>query len=203
MNATETTIPCPAGEKTFRRAGNGSDPATLLGEVCGRILTSCHDPIIGSLPRIRLLLLKVADAHGFHHPELHRVLAAFGRFADELRRHLAEEDHVLFPLVGRVDAGEAVADELAREVESLDAAHTRIGADLEEISSLTHGFTPPEDACGTYRMLLEELRSLAAGVRQTVAEEADVLFPGALARAVESSAREPRPIRRLSTAGGR
>jgi regulator of cell morphogenesis and NO signaling len=189
MNATETTIPRPGGEKTFRRAANGSAPAALLREVCDRILTSRHDPISASLPRIRLLLLKVADAHGFQHPELYRVLAAFGRFADDLVRHLAEEDHVLFPLVGRLEAGEAVADTLAGEVESLDAVHGRIGATLEEISSLTDGFTPPVDACDTYRMLLEELRGLAAGVHQTVAEETDVLFPGAFARAVESSAR--------------
>ena len=183
MGATETTTARAGGETTFRLTGGRAEPTALLRDMYGRILILRHDPITASLPRIRLMLLKVADAHGFEHPELHRVLAAFGRFADDLERHLVEEDHVLFPLVGRVDAGEVVADELAGEIESLDAAHARIGAALEEISSLTDGFTPPADACDTYRMLMDELRILAACVRQTVAEETDVLFPGAVARA--------------------
>jgi regulator of cell morphogenesis and NO signaling len=177
MNATETTTAQPGGETTFRLTDGRSDPAASLGEVCDRILSAHHDPINASLPRIRLILLKVTDAHGSRHPELHRALAAFARFADDLAGHLGEEEHVLFPLVGRADAGEVLADELAGELELLGAAHARIGAALDEIAALTGGFAPPADACDTYRLVMDELRGLAASVRQTVAEENEVLFP--------------------------
>jgi regulator of cell morphogenesis and NO signaling len=186
MSATRTSAGRHDGETVRRVSGRGGraagdrpDPAAPLGEVCDRILTAHHDPLNASLPRIRLMLLMVADAHAGRHPELHRVLAAFARFADDLACHLGEEDRVLFPLLARADAGEAAADDLAGELAALGAAHARIGAALDEIAVLTAGFTPPADACDTYRTVMDELRALAAGVRRTVAEEDEVLFPGA------------------------
>jgi regulator of cell morphogenesis and NO signaling len=185
MSATRTAAGRHDGETVRRVSGRGGraagdrpDPAAPLGEVCDRILTAHHDPLNASLPRIRLMLLTVADAHAGRHPELYRVLTAFGRFADDLAAHLGEEDHVFFPLVGRAGAGEAVADELAGEQAALGAAHARLVAALDEIAVLAGGFTPPADACDTYRTVIDELRALSADVRRTVAEE-EVLFAGA------------------------
>lgn len=171
MCATEPTTGRPGGVTT-----------APLGEVCDRILCDHHDPLSASLPRLRLMLLKVADAHADRHPELNRVLAEFARFADDLARHLGEEDHVLFPLVGRAEAGEEVAGELAGELGRLGAGHDRILAALDTIAALTGGFTAPPDACDTYRTLLDELRDLAAGVRRAVAAETEALFPRGVAR---------------------
>jgi len=171
MCATEPTTGRPGGNE-----------ATPLGEACDRILSTHHDPLSASLPRLRLMLLKVADAHAGRHPELTRVLAEFARFADDLALHLGEEDHVLFPLVGRADAGEAVAGELAGELGRLGAGHARILESLDTIAALTDGFTAPPDACDTYRTLLDELRDLAAGVRRAVAEETEALFPRVVAQ---------------------
>ena len=177
---------CATEPTTDRPGGNAAAP---LGEACDRILSTHHDPLSASLPRLRLMLLKVADAHAGRHPELTRVLAEFARFADDLTRHLGEEDHVLFPLVGRADAGEEVAGELAGELGRLGAGHARILAGLDSLAALTGGFTAPPDACETYRTLLDELRDLAAGVRRSVAEETEALFPRAAARPAAPPAR--------------
>lgn len=170
---------CATEPTTGRPGGNAAAP---LGEVCDRILCDHHDPLSASLPRIRLMLLKVTDAHAGRHPELTRLLAEFARFADDLARHLGEEDHVLFPLVGRADAGEAVAGELAGELGRLGVGHDHILTALDSLAALTGGFTAPPDACETYRTLLDELRDLAAGVRRAVAEESEALFTRAVAR---------------------
>jgi regulator of cell morphogenesis and NO signaling len=170
--------------------GDRAGPATPPGEAGDHILTARHDPLTARLPRIRLVLLKVADAHAGRHPELHGVLTGFCRFADALAGHLGEEDHVLFPLVGRADAGEAVADELAGELAALGAAHARLVAALDEIALLTEGFTPPADACDTYRTVMDELRTLSADVRRTIAEEDAVLFVGAARSAGGNRARD-------------
>jgi regulator of cell morphogenesis and NO signaling len=147
---------------------------STLGAVCDHILADHHDPLKASLPRIKLTLLKVADAHGRRHPELYRLLAAFARFADDLTRHLGEEDHVVFPLVGELGPDATPPADLRERVEALEAAHARVGEALAELRALTARFAPPADACDTYRALMGALRDLDAGVRRSVREEHEV-----------------------------
>jgi regulator of cell morphogenesis and NO signaling len=45
---------------------------------------------------------------------------------------------------------------------------------------LTWGHTPPQDACQTFRVMLEELRQLEADMHQHVHKENNLLFPRAI-----------------------
>ena len=49
--------------------------------------------------------------------------------------------------------------------------------------ALTDGYTPPPDACNTYRALLGGLAELEVDMHQHVHRENNILFPGALAAA--------------------
>jgi regulator of cell morphogenesis and NO signaling len=57
---------------------------------------------------------------------------------------------------------------------------------LTRLRTLTGGFTPPADACTTYRLCYGELERFERDLHQHVHLENNVLFPRALAL-------EPRP----------
>ena len=174
MNAIETIHAECGEEATGRIAETRRHPS--LPEEWDHRLADRHDRLIDRLPRIRLTLLKVADAHASHHPELNRLLRVFTRFADELLAHMGAEERELVPLVCRVEQGEAAGDDLGREVRGLEADHTRLAAALDEIDCLTAHFTCPTDVCDTYRMLMSDLQNFAAALRGVIAEEDATLF---------------------------
>lgn len=182
MTATRATIDPPRGGRPALCDGESLYP---IRELCDHVQAEGHEPLKGCLYRLRLTMLVVADAHAARHPELGRALAVFARFAADLEAHLAEEEHVVFPLVERLDEGGPGGDVLGR-LASLEAAHGRLGEALDELRALTDGYTAPADACVTYQGLMADLRAFEAGFRATVAEEREVLFPRAarLARRV-------------------
>lgn len=181
MSTTNVTVGRSGGDgtprvQTSRRpAAAARDGWAPLAEQCCRIVAAHHDPLRARLPRLKLTLFKVADAHGCHHPELYRVLTVFARFADDLARHLGEEDHDLYPQFGRLEPGDHVPPCLRDRMAGLSAAHDRAAAALAELSALTGGFTAPADGCDTYRALMAELQDLRAEVRATVAEELEMM----------------------------
>ena len=59
---------------------------------------------------------------------------------------------------------------------------TRIGSFTEPqcpVSRLTGDFTPPEDACNMYRVLLDGLVELEADLHRHIHKENNILFPRA------------------------
>ena len=46
---------------------------------------------------------------------------------------------------------------------------------------MTNGFTPPADACETYRAMLDGLAQLEADLHQHIHKENNILFPKAIA----------------------
>jgi regulator of cell morphogenesis and NO signaling len=132
------------------------------------------------------MLLKVADAHAAHQPELNHMLRVFSIFADELFDHMRAEERELTTLARPVKSGETAPDELGREVRGLAADHTRLLAALEEIEHLTAQFTCPRDACETYRLLMGELQDFDGTLRGVIAREETVIFPQLVNRATSA-----------------
>ena len=52
---------------------------------------------------------------------------------------------------------------------------------MAEIRNLTEGYRIPEDACGTFAVLLQELEAFERDLHQHVHLENNILFPKALA----------------------
>ena len=48
---------------------------------------------------------------------------------------------------------------------------------LAELEALTHSFTPPANACGSWRALYQGCEKLSQDLRRHIAIENDVLFP--------------------------
>ena len=59
--------------------------------------------------------------------------------------------------------------------------HDNAGKALSEARRLTNGYTPPHDACNTYRGLLHGLLELEKNLHQHIHLENNILFPRAVA----------------------
>lgn len=155
-----------------------------------------HQYVRTETPRIQRLLDKTVTAHGDRHPELARIRHSFGAMASELAQHMAKEELILFPAIVRLEMppGDQAArpaatcyDNFTRPVRMMIAEHELTGRDLDEIRQASDDFTPPPDACPTYRALYRALEEFDADMRRHVHLENNLLFPRALALEQQSS----------------
>jgi regulator of cell morphogenesis and NO signaling len=173
--------------------GDGADEADWqaapVAELCAHIVDHHHAYLHDELPRLRLLVEKVARAHGDAHPELIDVATTFDGLADELEEHMAKEEHVLFPACVALDEGAPggfAFGSVESPIRAMLHEHDEVAVGLKRIRALTKAYEAPEDACNSYRALLDRLQTLEADTHRHVHEENNILFPRALA--LESAA---------------
>ena len=132
--------------------------------------------------RIEPLLAKVVARHGQAHPELGKVASTFQLLTADLMPHLSREEQVLFPYIVALCAQEAPSrppfGSLANPLRVMTADHETAGTLLNVLRTLTDSFTPPADACASYRALYAALAELRRDLMVHVALENEVLFPG-------------------------
>ena len=58
--------------------------------------------------------------------------------------------------------------------------HTVVGDLFKELNTVTGGYAVPDDACASYRMMLDGLREMELDLHEHIHKENNVLFPGAL-----------------------
>ncbi len=92
-------------------------------------------------------------------------------FAD-LEGHMRKEESVLFPLL-LAEGGSCVPFAMKR----MRAEHEDHGARLKLMALLTDDFTPPANACRTWRALYAGCAKLDGDLREHIHLENNVLFP--------------------------
>jgi regulator of cell morphogenesis and NO signaling len=55
--------------------------------------------------------------------------------------------------------------------------HDVEGERYRNIDKLTNGYTPPEDACNSYRLVLQQLKNFEAALHQHIHLENNIVFP--------------------------
>jgi regulator of cell morphogenesis and NO signaling len=141
------------------------------------------------LDRIEPLLAKVHRVYGERRPELARIEAIFLELKRELSLHMMKEEQVLFPYVRQLEL--AVAGVTARPaphfgtvqnpVRMMMMEHDAAGEMLRELRQLSNDYTPPEDACVSYKTLYGALEGLEQDLHQHIHLENNILFPRAIA----------------------
>ncbi|MEX0774561.1 MAG: iron-sulfur cluster repair di-iron protein [Phycisphaeraceae bacterium] len=163
--------------------------AMTMTELCNHIETTHHAYLRSELPRLHQMLSKIAAVHGDHYPWTREVLAAFDPMMQEMGQHMMKEEQILFPLIRQLDAGQACGTShcgsIANPIRMMEYEHDNAGAALAKFRQLTSDYTPPADACNTFRAALDGLAQLEADMHQHVHKENNVLFPRALAREVQ------------------
>jgi len=165
-------------------AGDGSNPAELpAAELAKYIVDTHHEYLRRELPRLHAMAARVAQVHGGHTPSLLDVFDVFQALAEELAEHLMKEEQVLFPAIDMMSRGEAAAMPVDGAIHCMLHEHDDAGAALAKLRALTNGFTPPPEACNTYRALFAGLEELETDLHRHIHLENSVLFPVARAMA--------------------
>jgi regulator of cell morphogenesis and NO signaling len=150
------------------------------------ILDTHHAYMKVQLPRVEALLAKVLQAHGQRHGSLLRAVSAvYGPMKTELDGHLAKEEMILFPLIRSLNDGAQSAASHCGSVKNpirvMWMEHDSAGDALVQLRSLTGDYTPPDDACNTFRALYFELAEMERDLHRHIHLENNILFPRAIA----------------------
>ncbi len=153
------------------------------------IVSTHHDYVRHAIPSILAHTNKVASVHGERHPEVIDIATRFAAVADELQRHMVKEEDMLFPYIKTlVQAKRANATmqqppfgSAVNPIRMMEAEHQNAGNEMYEVRSLSSSYTPPADACTTFKVSYLELRQFELDLHNHVHLENNILFPKTLA----------------------
>jgi regulator of cell morphogenesis and NO signaling len=98
---------------------------------------------------------------------------------------MAKEEQILFPAIRSLELQNGSVSfpfgSVANPIGMMEHEHDDAGNALRRLRQLTDDYTPPSDACPTYRVLLESLRNLEQDLHLHIHKENNILFPRAKA----------------------
>lgn len=137
---------------------------------------------------IQPYLDKICKVHGERHPELLKIKEEFNASAGELAAHMKKEELILFPFIrkmtkaklenAKVDA--AHFGTVKNPIQMMMSEHTVEGNRFMKIEELTNNYTPPQDACNTYRVSFALLKEFEQDLHLHIHLENNILFPKAI-----------------------
>ncbi len=143
-----------------------------------------HRYVTNRIKEIMPFLQKVVRVHGDRHPELLQVEYLFTASATELTEHLQKEEKILFPYIREVVAtGTAKSSfgTVQNPIAVMMEEHNNEGERFRKIAELTNNYTPPQDACNTYRVTFALLQEFEEDLHLHIHLENNILFPKAIA----------------------
>jgi regulator of cell morphogenesis and NO signaling len=162
-----------------------------LSELIDHILSAHHEHLRLELPRLSEMAAKVAHAHGERFPWVLECRHVLSEFRAELESHMAKEEQVLFPMIRQIERAEPVSfahcGGLHNPFMVMEHDHDVAGNALSRMRELSSGFTPPANACNTFRAWLQGLAELEADLHEHIHEENNILFPRAQEREAQSA----------------
>ena len=162
-----------------------SFPLDLLADY---IEKTHHRYVEQKIGEITPFLRKIVQVHGMNHPELMEVERLFLASAGDLSAHLKKEELMLFPYIrslvkAQLSGGskpEHVIGTAAAYIAEMEKEHDAEGERFRTISALTDHYTPPEDACSTYRVTFSMLEEFEEDLHRHIHLENNILFPKAV-----------------------
>ncbi|HMK05279.1 MAG TPA: iron-sulfur cluster repair di-iron protein [Ferruginibacter sp.] len=148
------------------------------------ILLHHHFYVKQSMPTILAHIEKVTEKHGTHYPYMTEVLSIFKEINEEMTQHMQKEEKILFPriieleaLTGTDQKKDLPGGYITGPVGIMEAEHDHAGELLYKIRELTNSYTPPADACTTFKVTLAELKEFEEDLHRHVHLENNLLFP--------------------------
>lgn len=153
------------------------------------IVKNHHAYVKRMIPILYTHTQKVAAVHGSNHPEVIEIAKHFESVAIELHQHMGKEEQMLFPFINMLLASKRKNERISvppfgtvqNPIRMMEAEHQHAGDEMYSIRTLSNEYTPPADACTTYRVTYQELQDFERDLHQHVHLENNILFPAALA----------------------
>lgn len=163
-----------------------------MTELADHIQQTHHVYLRQELPRLAGLTGRVREVHGSKKPGLVEVERTFLALKAELEAHMMKEEQVLFPIIRQLDEATTAqayhCGSANNPIAAMEHEHDNAGQALAKLRELTEGYAVPEDACGTYRAMLDGLELLERDRHLHIYKENSILFPRASQREAELSA---------------
>jgi len=172
------------------RATEAADYSTwALDRLADYIVTKHHHYVEQQIPILKQYLAKLVKVHGQRHPELHEIKELFEASADELTLHMKKEELILFPFVKKLEAAQNTQAKLtaphfgtvANPIAMMMQEHANEGERFEKIAAHSSNYTPPTDACNTYKVTFDLLHDFQDDLHTHIHLENNILFPRAAA----------------------
>lgn len=191
---------CGGGRKLAEAcAARGLDPASVIAEINAEgtpaepqrwetrplpeliehILIHYHEPLHNELPALVDAAKKVERVHGAKATCPHGLAQHLQHIVTELGQHMNKEERALFPALIAGSRGQ----QIHMPVRVMMQEHDDHGLALERTRELTSNFTPPPEACATWRALYAALEKLEAELMEHIHLENNILFPRGLSEA--------------------
>lgn len=147
------------------------------------IINTHHKYVKSSLPLLLEYTAKVAKVHGKEHLEVVTIYDLFKEASDELSSHMMKEENILFPYIKQlVSEKNSVKDgcsfgTVKNPIRMMEHEHDVVGNIFKTIKELSNNYTPPEDACTTYKLSYKKLEEFENDLHQHIHLENNILFP--------------------------
>jgi len=157
-----------------------------LTELVEYIESTHHAYTKKELAQIFTYLQKVSSKHGERHTELFRIFECFAQLKEEMEMHMRKEELILFPRIEELEAAVEQSDvcgcdtNIQAPISVMEDEHEHAGKLMEQIRLYSNNYTPPEDACTTYRLSFAALQAFEKDLHQHVHLENNILFPKAI-----------------------
>ncbi len=157
-----------------------------LKELSEHIVKKHHAFTREQLTLIDSLMAKVEQRHGAEHPEVFQLGKAVAVFGSELKHHADCEETNLFPYIAAIGTGRLpdlpapAQGSLKMPITHMMQDHDQTGEELQGIRKLTNDYTPPPEACPTWRGLYRAIEELETDLHQHIHLENNILFPRAM-----------------------
>lgn len=154
-----------------------------------------HRYVEEKTPVLQAFLDKLCKVHGDRHPELFEINELFNESAHDLGAHMKKEELILFPFVRNMVKANSSGMPLPRPafgtvenpVNMMKHEHTAEGDRFRKIAEITGEYTPPADACNTYRVAFAMLQDFENDLHRHIHLENNILFPKAIQLEKESA----------------
>jgi regulator of cell morphogenesis and NO signaling len=153
-----------------------------------------HRYVQDKTPVIQQYLNKVTQVHGKMHPELSEMLESFNECAQMLAAHMKKEELILFPYIRKMISAkenEVFAPHFGsfeNPIAMMKEEHSVEGERFRRLAELSNNYTPPEDACNTFRVTYALLKEFENDLHLHIHLENNILFPKAIKMEQEYSA---------------
>jgi len=147
-----------------------------------------HAYVEESIPILLQYANKVAKVHGHHYAEVVKINSLVEEVVKELAAHMKKEELILFPYIKQqikalkegVKPPTPHFGSVNNPINMMLDEHESAGDIFKEIANLSNNYTPPDEACNTFRALYSKLEEFEQDLHQHIHLENNILFPKAI-----------------------
>lgn len=152
------------------------------------IIKTHHRYIKEKAPVLEEYLNKLCAVHGHLHPELFEIKTLFTDSISDLDFHMEKEERTLFPFIIQMKRAFSKGLNLEtppfgsveNQIILLKEEHNTEGNRFKKIAALSNKYTPPADACTTYKVTYGMLDEFEKNLHKHIHMENNILFPKAI-----------------------